>query len=131
MTAEIKEAHAKLKAFALSLPGAFEDFPWGESVIKVNKKIFVFYGMADDPHDQLYLGVKLPRTGEYALGMPFVKPSGYNLGKYGWVSINLSPDDDIPMDLFIEWIEESYRAIAPKKLIAQLDADRTANDLIS
>ena len=38
------------KRFALrdELPGAMEDFPWGERVVKVNKKIFVFMGKKDD-----------------------------------------------------------------------------------
>ena len=31
-------------AFALSLPGTAEDHPWGEDVVKVNGKIFVFLG---------------------------------------------------------------------------------------
>lgn len=124
MSAEIREAYDALKAFALSFPEAYEDSPWGESVIKVNKKIVVFFGIIDDAYDKLFLGVKLPRTGDIARDMPFVKPSGYNLGKYGWVNVTLTPDDSIPMDLLLEWIEESYRAIAPKKLIARLDAER-------
>ena len=34
----------KVRAFALSLPGAVEDHPWGEDVVKVRGKIFVFLG---------------------------------------------------------------------------------------
>ena len=34
----------KVREFALGMPGAIEDFPWGESVAKVNKKVFVFLG---------------------------------------------------------------------------------------
>ena len=30
--------------------------------------------------------------------------------------------DDAPPDLLQDWIEESYRAIATKKLVAELDA---------
>ncbi|MBA3709787.1 MAG: hypothetical protein H0W83_13320, partial [Planctomycetes bacterium] len=33
-----------LRAFALAFPGAYEDFPWGERVVKVAKKVFVFLG---------------------------------------------------------------------------------------
>ena len=37
-------ARADLRLHALGFPGAWEDFPWGESVIKVGKKVFVFLG---------------------------------------------------------------------------------------
>ena len=40
----IADRRAQARAFALSLPGATEDFPWGESVAKVNRKVFVFLG---------------------------------------------------------------------------------------
>jgi len=33
-----------LREYIFSLPGAHEDFPWGESVAKVQKKVFVFPG---------------------------------------------------------------------------------------
>lgn len=36
-----------MRAFALGLPGAVDEHPWGETVIKVNKKIFVFLGVDD------------------------------------------------------------------------------------
>ena len=38
------ELMASLKTFALGLPGAWPDNPWGDSVVKVGKKIFVFLG---------------------------------------------------------------------------------------
>jgi predicted DNA-binding protein (MmcQ/YjbR family) len=115
-----REANAALREFALKLPGAYEEFPWGERVIKVNKKIFLFMGLDAEIDKGVHFGVKLPNSHEDALIFDFVSPARYNLGKSGWVSIKFLADEDPPVDLFTRWIEESYRAIAPKKLIAQL-----------
>ena len=38
------DTQARLRDFALSLPGAWEDLPWGERVTKPDKKVFVFFG---------------------------------------------------------------------------------------
>ena len=124
----LRQIHEKLLAFALSLPGAYEDHPWEEVVAKVNKKIFVFFGMAAEIDNRLLVGVKLPQTGVYAVQMPFAQPMGYNLGRSGWVMVQYPPDAAPPVDLLLEWIEESYRAVAPKRLVAQLDAARSARD---
>ena len=115
------DAAKVLRDFALGLPGTTEEFPWGERVIKVNKKIFVFFGLLDDPKPGLFVGVKLPQSADDALNLPFARPTGYNLGKHGWVQFRFPPDQAPPIDMIERWILESYRAIAPKKLIAQLD----------
>jgi predicted DNA-binding protein (MmcQ/YjbR family) len=107
----------RLTAHAMSFPGAHEDFPWGERVAKVNKKVFAFLGKPESTS----FGVKLPQSGEQALELPFVEPAGYGLAKSGWVSVKLDTGDKLPVDLFLEWIEESYRAVAPKKLIKELE----------
>ena len=101
---------------ALTFPGAWEDHPWGDTVVKVRKKIFVFVG-------QDGFAVKLPESAEIALGLPGSQPSGYGLGKAGWVNVKCI-EDDLPVDLFSDFLDESYRAIAPKKLIKELDAAR-------
>src|SRR5438034_4372103 len=117
----IQTAAETLRTFALGLPGAKEEFPWGERVVKVNKKVFVFLGKKDDFDDGLGMGVKLPVSGKNALKLGFTEPAGYGLGKSGWVSVKILPGDPIPVDLLLGWIEESCRAVAPKKLVAQLD----------
>ena len=126
MRDQVRPTYEELRDFALTLPDAYEDHPWGGSVIKVNKKIFVSFGLPENLDRRLFVGVKLPRTGVYALDMPFVRPSGYGLGQHGWVNVELRPEDSLPVDLLIEWIEESYRAVAPKRLIAELERKRSA-----
>jgi predicted DNA-binding protein (MmcQ/YjbR family) len=110
----------EVRAFAFSLPEAWEDHPWGdESVAKVGKKVFVFFGI-DQPDDtSCWLGVKLPQSKEDALALPFAKPMGYGLDRGGWVGIQAPPD--MPLEVLNAWIEESYRAVAPKTVIKQLD----------
>ncbi|MGY1579220.1 MmcQ/YjbR family DNA-binding protein [Streptomyces sp. MN13] len=113
----------KVRGFALGLPGAAEEFPWGESVAKVNKKVFVFLGVDDGSHP---LGVTVKLTDDtahaHALTAPGAEPAGYGLGKSGWVSIPLELRGAPSAELLCDWVEESYRTIAPKRLIADLDA---------
>ena len=113
----------KVREFALGLPGAAEEFPWGESVAKVNKKVFVFLGV-DDGSYPLALTVKLTdeTAHTHALTSPGAEPAGYGLGKAGWVRIPLAEQGAPAAELLCDWVEESYRAIAPKRLTAELDA---------
>lgn len=111
---------ADVRDLALSLPEAWEDFPWGESVVKVRKKVFVFLGHRDEA--RFGMTVKLPESGPGVLAEPWAEPSGYGLGRSGWVSINLGDGDDLPpLDEMREWVLESYCAVAPKTLVAKLD----------
>lgn len=118
------EIRDSVRAFALSLPGAFEDFPWDESaVVKVNKKIFVFLG-AEGNAESAGIGLKLMDEASHghSLTVPGAAPMGYGLGRSGWVTIPLT-GTDVPVELLCDWVEESYRTVAPKRLVAQLDAD--------
>ncbi len=120
MNAKQAKIAVRLRTFALSFPEAYEDFPWGELVIKVNKKIFVFLGMADGSGSTVSAGIKLPESGEGALMMDFVTKMGYNLGKSGWVHASFPASAKVPVDLIEDWIEESYRTVAPKRLLSQI-----------
>ncbi|MFE6332343.1 MmcQ/YjbR family DNA-binding protein [Streptomyces sp. NPDC057806] len=112
----------KVRQFALGMPGAAEEFPWGETVAKVNKKVFVFLGSDDGSHP---LGVTVKLKDEaahaHALTCPGAEPAGYGLGRSGWVSIPLEPKGAPAAELLCDWVEESYRTIAPKRLTAELD----------
>ena len=117
MTRGKRRDAALLRELALSYPGAHEDFPWGERVVKVKSKVFVFLGH-DGP--DLSLSIKLPESGLLALSLPFVSPTGYGLGKSGWVTARFGPGEKAPVEVLGKWIDESYRAVAPKKLAAGL-----------
>ncbi|HZS40362.1 MAG TPA: MmcQ/YjbR family DNA-binding protein [Polyangia bacterium] len=115
----------RLRKRALGYPETYEEAPWGDRVVKVRGKIFFFCGVHDGA---LGMSLKLPRSGREVLKEPFAKPTAYGLGKSGWVSITLPPSKLVPDERVHAWIDESYRALAPKKLIAQLDdEDAKAN----
>src|SRR5438128_10136647 len=115
----LKTAESALRRYALGFPEAVEEFPWDERVIKVGGKIFVFLGEIEGC---LRVGMKLPVSAEMALTLPFTTPTGYGLGRAGWVTARFGPDDDVPVDLLKEWIAQSYRAVAPKKILRAFDA---------
>ena len=103
----------RLRKYAAAKPGAWEDHPWGETVYKVAKKVFVFLGHADGGYG---LSCKLPQSGEAATTMfSWAEPTGYGLGKSGWVSAHFENSEDVPVDLLEQWIDESYAAVAPKR----------------
>ena len=109
------------QAYALRFPGAYAEHPWGETVIKVKGKVFLFVNGAIAPEDGVSLGVKLPQSGADVLELPLAEPMGYGMGKYGWVTLIIMRDDHLPPRLLETWIDESYRAVAPKRLLAELD----------
>jgi predicted DNA-binding protein (MmcQ/YjbR family) len=113
-----------VRTFALALPEAWEDHPWGDTVAKVGKKIFVFLGDEAPADGGCWLGVKLPESKELVLALSFAKSMGYGLDRGGWVGIQAP--SDTPLEMLLTWVEESYRAVAPKTLVAELDARQKA-----
>jgi predicted DNA-binding protein (MmcQ/YjbR family) len=108
-----------LRDRAMAYPEATEEFPWGHRAVKVKKKIFL---ILDRTEGVVSVTVKLPDSHAYALMQPYAERTGYGLGKSGWVSCRFAAGDDPPLDLLEEWLEESYRAVAPKKLVLVLNA---------
>jgi predicted DNA-binding protein (MmcQ/YjbR family) len=115
----IEKLEAALRAFAMKYPEATEDFPWGERAIKVRGKAFIFM-RADD--DEVSLSVKLPQSRDMAHDLPWAEPTHYGLGKHGWITAHLRPKEKPPLDLIRAWIDESFRAVAPKTLVKSLQS---------
>ena len=117
----------RLLAYATSLPEAYEDHPWGESVVKVKGKVFVFLGMEPPSRWPTSVSVKLPQSHPLALAQPGVAPTGYGLGRAGWVTVDLEAAD-VPFELLREWVDESYRAVAPKRLTSAMARPASPED---
>jgi predicted DNA-binding protein (MmcQ/YjbR family) len=122
--ARVRRTRERLLAFSLSLPGAYEDHPWAdEAVAKVNGRIFVFFG-AGEGTATIAIAVKLSDSLEQALAVPEAAPTGYGLGRAGWVTVPLLATSP-PAAVLEDWIEESYRRVAPQRLVKELDAPGT------
>lgn len=126
-----------LRAFALDLPAAEEDGPWGEPVVKVRRKpgpppwrkdgqgvygpMFLWLGRRDA--EAPAVAVKLSVSRDMALAVAGGRPTTISgLGQWGWVTIPL--DERADVELLCDWIEESYRDVAPRRRVAELDARR-------
>lgn len=115
-----KTVENELRDYALTFPEAVEDHPWDHVSVKVRGKNFLFLGGHKNP-DAFSMSVKLPQSRDMAVDLPFASPTGYGLGRSGWVTAEIDKPADVPVDLLKAWIKESYRAIAPKKLSKMLD----------
>jgi len=108
---------AALRRAALGYPEAAEDHPWGEAAFKVRGKIFL---MLTEGTETTAITLKLPTSRYFALDYPGTSPTGYGLGKAGWVTARFAPTERLPMPMILAWLDESYRAVAPKKRVSQL-----------
>jgi hypothetical protein len=119
---------------ALRLPAAAEDHPWDEVIIKVRTKpgvppwrkdgagvlgpAFLWLGRRDA--EDLAASVKLGPSYEEAVAIAGATPTTHSgLGQWGWLTVRL---DAVELGLLEDWIEESYRLVAPRRLVAELDA---------
>jgi predicted DNA-binding protein (MmcQ/YjbR family) len=120
-TVRLPRDGARLRKLALGYPEAVEEMPWGHSAIKVRGKTFAF--LAADA-GTFSLSAKLPSSSLVALQLPFASPTEYGLGRSGWVTARFPRTARVPVEILRLWIDESYRAIAPKRLVARLPEGR-------
>jgi len=109
-----KSPRKRLLEAALAYPEAREDHPWGSTVVKVRGKVFVFLG---HPGATFACSMKLPETHPAALMLPFAQPTAYGLGAHGWVTASFTKGERVPVPLLLEWLRESWCAVAPGRLV--------------
>jgi hypothetical protein len=113
----------ELRAFGMKYPGVHFKSPWpGHMDLAVNDRTFAYLSLEGEP---LGISCKLPASAGVALLLPFCEPAGYGLGRSGWVAARFAASDRPPLEMLKAWLDESYRAQAPKKLVAQLGAPAT------
>jgi predicted DNA-binding protein (MmcQ/YjbR family) len=108
---------SRLETVALALPEAerVDVEAWdGHPTFRVRGKNFVF-----SDHEATSLSVKLPKEEAAAVvaSDPDAEPTGYGLGRHGWVSIAV-PEGTTGerWDEVVEMVRTSYTLVAPKTL---------------
>ena len=114
--AAVPPALKRLRAICLALPDTKETPTWGNPHFRVGEKIFAGYG---DEDGRALIGFKLTLEHQAAAidGGRFFKAK--YVGKSGWVSTEADCVRD--WDELAGMVLESYRLIAPKRLVATLD----------
>ena len=87
------------------------------STFKAGSKAFLFIGAGE-------LRFKLGDSLAEATQLSAKSPELYAAGAHGWVKVTLSKNPTLPAGLLERWIDESYRLLATKKLVALLDATK-------
>ena len=110
--------HDRLLAIVKKLPGAEEDYPWGSIHCKVAGKIFVGWSRGED--GAMSVGLRTTPELQSALvrSDPRFSIAKYS-GKYGGIDMRLGPKPDFAE--VEQFIVESYRIVAPKRLVRELD----------
>jgi hypothetical protein len=108
---------ARLEAMTARLPEAerVDVEAWGgEPTFRVRGKTFVFAA-----HDGSGISVKLPKDEAEAVVATdrLAEPTGYGLGRHGWVSVRIGPKPSAGRWRQVEeWVRTSYTLVAPRKL---------------
>jgi predicted DNA-binding protein (MmcQ/YjbR family) len=90
----------------------------GEPTFRVNGKNFIF-----SAPDASSISVKLSKeeAASVVATDPLVEPTGYGLGRHGWISVSIPAGTSAQRWREIEeWIRTSYTLIAPRKLARQV-----------
>jgi len=116
----VKQAEQKLIKYALTFPEAALEHPWGHDAVKVRGKMFATFGGEEGAPKEFSMSVKLPVSSEMALTLSWVEPTGYGLGKSGWVTARFKSGSNFDLETMKGWIAQSYRAVAPKSLVKTL-----------
>jgi len=106
-----------LRRIALRYPETQEGVSCGKQAFKARNKAFLFLGRDATHYNAMFkLRDALPEAARLAAR----EPTHYAVGGHQWVKLTFPHDQSPPPELLDRWIDESYRLMAPKTLVALL-----------
>jgi hypothetical protein len=111
------ELSETIRTHAMTFPETTEGSSCVNRAFKAGGKNFVFVGEKEyETNMRLKLGDSIPEIAKLAK----TDPDRWQVGKGGWALLRFDPDNPPPNDDLERWITESFRLLAPKKIVAQL-----------
>jgi predicted DNA-binding protein (MmcQ/YjbR family) len=118
------DAIRRLRKLCLALPEAHEVEAWGEPTFRVRNKIFAMYAAEGHHHGDRRPAVWLKAAPGDQEAMVSAAPDCFfappYVGPKGWIGVWL--DGAVAWDDVAEFVRDSYRLVAPKKLGTLLDS---------
>jgi hypothetical protein len=105
-----------LRGIALLYPEVEEGASCTKKSFKARGNAFLYVGVAGDSYNVM---LKLRESQAEATALA-LKDSRFKVGAQGWVTATFGLADSPPSGLFERWIDESYRLLVDKKLVATL-----------
>ena len=106
-----------IRAFAMQYPEVEAGTSCNKTAFRTRNKAFLFMGQKDGSYN---LMLKLRDSEDEASLLGSKQTGRYKVGSHGWVTVVLPENEFPPSGLLERWIDESYRLLAHKKLVAML-----------
>ena len=119
----VRDIEARVRAICAQFPEVTEKPSHGAPAFFVRKQFVMLWGNGHHDHEFPHLWCAAEPGAQEALvatSKQYFRPP--YVGHRGWVGVRL--DGDVDWDEVAELLEDAYRAVAPARLIAQLDQQR-------
>lgn len=122
-TKALERAIDRLRRICLALPDATEKIAWGEPTWRVGK---IFAQTATHHHGAEHVAVWLPAEPGAQQALVASDPEQFFVPPYvggkGWIGVRIDRGPD--WEIVAALVEDAYRLVAPRRLVAELDAAR-------
>ena len=112
-----------LEKIAKSYPQVVAGTSCNKTSYKAGGKSFLFVGEKADTYNVL---LKLKDCLPEAEALAKKKPDQYFPGSSGWVKVEMPLGKSPPKGTWQRWIDESFRLIVPKKIVAEMSTGAVA-----
>jgi hypothetical protein len=106
-----------VREIALRLPEVEEGTSCNKVAFKSGGKAFLFFGSDASSYNVM---VKLCDSLPEAAALAAKAAGNYKVGGHNWVTARFGFGETPPAGLLERWIEESYRLLVPKRILAKL-----------